>query len=63
MQKYSPMFAYVRKGSLEAREMFRRRPGSRRWNGEVAEEFRRELRALPNPLEIKVACTKHPIGL
>jgi hypothetical protein len=46
MQKYSPMFAYVRIGSLNARKIFHRRPGSCRWNGEVPDGFRRKLRAL-----------------
>ena len=46
MQKYSPMFAYVRMDSLNARKMFQRRPGSRRSNGKVTDEFRRTLRAL-----------------
>ena len=41
MQKYSPMFAYVRMDSLNARKMFQRRPGSRRSNGKVTDEFRR----------------------
>ena len=46
MEKYSPKFAYVRMDSLNARKMFQRRPGSRRSNGEVTDEFRRKLRAL-----------------
>ena len=46
MQKYSPMFAYIRMASLNARKMFQRRPGSRRSNGKVTDEFRRTLRAL-----------------
>ena len=46
MQNYSPMFAYVRMGSLNARKMFQRRPGSRRSNGKVTDEFRRTLRAM-----------------
>src|ERR1035437_3339256 len=46
MEKYSPMFAYVRMDSLNAREIFQRRPGSCRWNGEVTDEFRRKLRAM-----------------
>jgi hypothetical protein len=46
MQKYSPMFAYVRMDSLNARKIFQRRPDSCRWDGEVTDEFRRTLRAL-----------------
>src|ERR1035437_1290732 len=46
MEKYSPMFAYVRMDSLNAREIFQRQPGSCRWNGEVTDEFRKKLRAL-----------------
>jgi len=46
MEKDSPVFAYVRMDSLNAREMFQRRPHRRRWNGEVTDEFRKKLRAL-----------------
>src|ERR1039458_7357901 len=46
MQKYSPMFAYVRMASLNARKIFQRRPDSCRWDGEVPHEFRRRLRVL-----------------
>src|ERR1017187_9918127 len=46
MQKYSPMFAYIRMASLNARKIFQRRPDSCRWDGEVPHEFRRRLRAL-----------------
>src|ERR1035437_6315059 len=46
MEKYSPMFAYVRMDSLNAQEMFQRRPYRRRWNGEVTDEFRKKLRAM-----------------
>src|ERR1017187_7620434 len=46
MQKYSPMFAYIRMASLNARKIFQRRPDSCRWDGEVPHEFRRRLRVL-----------------
>jgi hypothetical protein len=46
MEKYPPMFAYVRMDSLNAGKIFQRRPGSCRWNGGVTDEFRRRLRAL-----------------
>src|ERR1035437_3073687 len=46
MEKYPPMFAYVRMDSLNAGKIFQRRPGSCRWNGGGTDEFCRRLRAL-----------------
>jgi hypothetical protein len=61
MQKYSPMFAYVRMDSLNAQEMFQRRPHRRRWNGEVTEEFGRKLRALRGLCQdiVELRCGDH----
>jgi hypothetical protein len=61
MQKYSPMFAYVRMASLNARKIFQRRPGNCRWNGEVPDGFRRKLRALRGLCQdiVELRCGDH----
>ena len=55
------MFAYIRMDSLNAREMFQRRPHRRRWNGEVTDEFRKKLRALHGLCQdiVELRCGDH----